>query len=112
MYLLVTLNSQRYIPMSPLRMGRLLIFKKLEAPDQPMPCFTRFDDIVNESSFGGHKRIGVQLSVFLCFLSEHFIRISSFFNLVAMNDLSCAFGAKHSNFGCWPGKVYIATDVL
>jgi len=105
-------KSQRDIPVFPLGPMSPLVFEKLEASDQPVPCIPRSNDVVDESPLGCHEGIGIRLPVFLCFPGEHLLRIFCLFDLLAVNDLCRAFGAEHRDFGCGPGKIDITADVF
>ena len=105
-------NSQRDIPVFPLGPMSPLVFEKLEASNQPVPRVARSYDVVDESPLGCHKGVGIHLTVFFRFPGQHLLRIFCLFDLLAVNDLCRAFGAKHGDFGCRPGKIDITADVL
>ena len=83
----------------------------LKSMEQKLAGFSGFNNRINVTLSSSHVRVGKFFLVLLNLLASHFLGVGGFRNLLAENDVGCAFGAHNGNFSTRPCKYKIGTQV-
>ncbi|MPN39059.1 hypothetical protein SDC9_186585 [bioreactor metagenome] len=98
--------------MFPCRFLILLVRQNFKSIDQNISCFRRNNHLIDQSKFFGFIGVGHLIFIFINHLFFELSFVFSLRQLMFIHNFYSACRSHYCNFGCWPGKIKIATCIF